>query len=198
MRKEADPVRVQLIVGILGFVGILVTVLATIFGPIVQESLRQKNLPTQMPIIYTATPRLTPSSTSLPSNFVTSTPMSLADQVSNLKKDVVVLKNQVTELERTNQRLDSVDERLSKIERAILDDPSKAIDTVILRRDIEGVRSELALLRNQQSESKGLTLTTAAFVFSSTLAFFGLLFPVFRPYLDGWKNNKANKSDDVE
>jgi hypothetical protein len=55
-KKESDPVRTQLIVGILGFVGVLLTVLATVFGPIVQENLKQKNLPTQTPIVIVATP----------------------------------------------------------------------------------------------------------------------------------------------
>lgn len=75
-KKEADPVRTQLIVGILGFVGVLLTVLATIFGPIVQENLRQKRLPTQTPIVIVATPtqaQVIPTDT-VPAGDPTSTP----------------------------------------------------------------------------------------------------------------------------
>ena len=55
-KREPDPIRIQLTLGVLGFVGVLLTVLATIFGPIIQENLRQKNLPTQTPIVIVASP----------------------------------------------------------------------------------------------------------------------------------------------
>ena len=38
--NKNDPVRIQLTLGILGFVGVLLGVLATIFGPIIQDNLR--------------------------------------------------------------------------------------------------------------------------------------------------------------
>lgn len=55
-KREPDPIRIQLTLGVLGFVGVLLTVLATIFGPIIQENLRQRNLPTQTPIVIVASP----------------------------------------------------------------------------------------------------------------------------------------------
>jgi hypothetical protein len=72
-KKEMDPsVRIQLIVGILGLVGVLLTV----FVPIIQDNLEQKNLPTQTPIIIVATPTVsTPVPTdTVPPGEPTSTP----------------------------------------------------------------------------------------------------------------------------
>jgi len=75
--KEHDPVRIQLILGILGFLGVLLGVLATIFAPIIQDNLRQRNQPTQTPIVIVATPTMqdTPVSTdTVPPGEPTSTP----------------------------------------------------------------------------------------------------------------------------
>ena len=55
-KKENDPARTQLIIGVLSFVGVLITALVAIFGPIIQENLKQSKLPTQTPIIIIASP----------------------------------------------------------------------------------------------------------------------------------------------
>jgi len=75
-KRESDPVRIQLTLGILGFLGVLLGVLATIFAPIIQDYLRQRNQPTQTPIVIIATPTLsTPDPTdTVPPNAPTSTP----------------------------------------------------------------------------------------------------------------------------
>lgn len=75
-KKESDPVRIQLTLGILGFLGVLLGVLATIFAPIIQDNLRQRNQPTQTPIIIVATPTVsTPVPTdTVPPGEPTSTP----------------------------------------------------------------------------------------------------------------------------
>ena len=75
--KEHDPVRIQLILGVLGFVGVLLGVVATIFAPIIQDNLRQRNQPSQTPIVIVATPTLqdTPIPTdTVPPGEPTSTP----------------------------------------------------------------------------------------------------------------------------
>lgn len=80
-KKEADPVRTQITLGILGFAGVLLTVLATIFGPIIQENIRQRNLPTQTPIVIVATPtqaQVIPTDT-VPAGDPTSTPAPATD-----------------------------------------------------------------------------------------------------------------------
>lgn len=56
MGKESDSSRTQLLVGILGLVGVIIAALIGVFAPIIQENLRQKNLPTQTPIVIIATP----------------------------------------------------------------------------------------------------------------------------------------------
>jgi len=74
--KESDPVRIQLTLGILGFVGVLLGVLATIFAPIIQDNLKQRNQPTQTPIIIVASPTVSipvPTDT-VPPGEPTSTP----------------------------------------------------------------------------------------------------------------------------
>jgi len=50
-KKESDS-RTQLILGILGFLGVIITGMLTIYAPIIQENLRQKNQPT--PVLPTA------------------------------------------------------------------------------------------------------------------------------------------------
>lgn len=57
-KKAADPVRTQLTLGILGFAGVLLAVLALIFAPTIQENLREKyQLSTSIPNIeISATP----------------------------------------------------------------------------------------------------------------------------------------------
>ena len=75
--KEYDPVRLQLILGVLGFVGVLLGVLATIFAPIIQDNLRQRIQPTQTPIVIVATSTMldTPVPTdTVPPGDPTSTP----------------------------------------------------------------------------------------------------------------------------
>lgn len=79
-KKEIDSSRVQLIVGILGFLGVLLTVLAGIYGPIIQEQIKTRNQPTQTPIVIVATatempPTPTPAPTdTVPPGEPTSTP----------------------------------------------------------------------------------------------------------------------------
>jgi hypothetical protein len=77
MSKESDSTRIQLFLGILGFIGVLLGVFATIFAPIIQERLRQNN-PTQAltPIVIstnTEIPSPLPTDTTLPGE-PTSTP----------------------------------------------------------------------------------------------------------------------------
>lgn len=74
--KKADS---SIVVALLGFLGVVVTAILTIYAPIIQDNLRQKNQPTPPgPIIITATfaPSLTPAptSTTLPGE-PTSTPV---------------------------------------------------------------------------------------------------------------------------
>ena len=80
-KKETDPVRIQLTLGVLGFLGVLLTVLATIFGPIIQENIRQKNLPTQTSIIIVASPTQAPviPTDTVPPGASTSTPAPATD-----------------------------------------------------------------------------------------------------------------------
>lgn len=78
MPEKNDASRIQLIVGVLGFVGVLLTV----FVPIIRDSMEKKNLPTQTPIIIYATP--TQSDTPVPTDTVppgepTSTPAPATD-----------------------------------------------------------------------------------------------------------------------
>ncbi|MEP7134376.1 MAG: hypothetical protein ABI904_05540 [Chloroflexota bacterium] len=80
-KREPDPIRIQLTLGVLGFIGVLLTVLATIFGPIIQENLRQKNQPTQTPIVIVASPtqaQVIPTDT-VPVGNPTSTPAPATD-----------------------------------------------------------------------------------------------------------------------
>jgi len=80
-KREPDPIRIQLTLGILGFLGVLLTVLATIFGPIIQENLRQRNLPTQTPIVIIESPTqaaVIPTDT-VPAGDPTSTPAPATD-----------------------------------------------------------------------------------------------------------------------
>jgi hypothetical protein len=73
MPEKNDSTRIQLIVGVLGFVGVLLTV----FVPIIRESMANKSQPTQTPIIIYATPTLenTPEPTdTVPPGEPTSTP----------------------------------------------------------------------------------------------------------------------------
>lgn len=80
-KRESDPIRIQLTLGILGFLGVLLTVLATIFGPIIQENIRQRNLPTQTPIVIVASPTqaaVIPTDT-VPAGDPTSTPAPATD-----------------------------------------------------------------------------------------------------------------------
>ena len=60
MSKESDTSRLQLFLGILGFVGVLLGILATIFAPIIQENIKQRTAPTQTPIIIIASPSQMP------------------------------------------------------------------------------------------------------------------------------------------
>jgi hypothetical protein len=75
-KREPDPIRIQLTLGILGFLGVLLTVLATIFGPIIQENIRQRNLPSQTPIVIVATATQAPviPTDTVPAGDPTSTP----------------------------------------------------------------------------------------------------------------------------
>ena len=72
-KKEIDPsARIQLIVGVLGLVGVLLTV----FVPIIRDNIKQSNQPTQTPIIIVATPtqaQVIPTDT-VPAGDPTSTP----------------------------------------------------------------------------------------------------------------------------
>ncbi|NWG07347.1 MAG: hypothetical protein HXY35_11760 [Chloroflexi bacterium] len=71
--KEGDPVKVQLIVGVLGFIGVLLTV----FVPIIRDNLEQRNQPTSTPIIIVATPtvvELPATNTPLPESTATTVP----------------------------------------------------------------------------------------------------------------------------
>lgn len=76
MSKD-DGSRTQLVVGVLGFLGVVVTVLATIFAPIVQERLTEGSRPTQTPFIIVATPTQAPTivpTDTVPAGDPTSTP----------------------------------------------------------------------------------------------------------------------------
>jgi len=80
-KQDPDPIRIQLTLGILGFLGVLLTVLATIFGPIIQENFRQRNLPSQTPIVIVASPTqaaVIPTDT-VPAGDPTSTPAPATD-----------------------------------------------------------------------------------------------------------------------
>jgi hypothetical protein len=66
-----DPARTQLIVGVLGFVGVLLAALLGVFAPVIQERLKQSNLPTPTPIVIIASP--VPTDT-VPPGEPTSTP----------------------------------------------------------------------------------------------------------------------------
>ena len=81
MTKESDTSRTQLILGILGFVGVLLGVLATVFAPIIQENLRQRNLPTQTPFTIVASPTQAPviPTDTVPPGASTSTPAPATD-----------------------------------------------------------------------------------------------------------------------
>ena len=72
-KKEIDPsARIQLIVGVLGLVGVLLSV----FVPIIRDNIKQSNQPTQTPIIIVATPtqaQVIPTDT-VPAGDPTSTP----------------------------------------------------------------------------------------------------------------------------
>jgi hypothetical protein len=78
MSKKESESRTQLILGILGFLGVLITGVLTIFAPIIQENLRQQNqvtpvLPTA--VVYTETVAPTVAFTdTVPPNNPTSTP----------------------------------------------------------------------------------------------------------------------------
>ena len=80
-KREPDPIRIQLTLGILGFLGVLLTVLATIFGPIIQENLRQRNQPTSTPIVIveSPTPGLVVPTDTVPPGDPTSTPAPATD-----------------------------------------------------------------------------------------------------------------------
>jgi hypothetical protein len=80
-KREPDPIKIQLTLGILGFLGVLLTVLATIFGPIIQENLRQRNQPTQTPIVIveSSTPALVIPTDTVPPGDPTSTPAPATD-----------------------------------------------------------------------------------------------------------------------
>ena len=77
-KKEIDPsARIQLIVGVLGLVGVLLTV----FVPIIRDNIKQSNQPTQTPIIIVATPtqaQVIPTDT-VPAGDPTSTPAPATD-----------------------------------------------------------------------------------------------------------------------
>ncbi len=80
-KKESDPVRTQLIVGVLGFVGVLVASLIGVFTPVIQERLRQSSIPTQTPFTIVASPTqapVIPTDTVLP-GASTSTPAPATD-----------------------------------------------------------------------------------------------------------------------
>jgi len=73
MTEKNDATRIQLIVGVLGFVGVLLTV----FVPILRDSMAKKDLPTPTPIVIVATPTMvdTPVPTdTVPPGEPTSTP----------------------------------------------------------------------------------------------------------------------------
>ena len=76
MTKESDSTRIQLVLGILGFVGVLLGIMATIFAPIIQERLKQNGLPTQTPISIVASPTQAPviPTDTVPAGDPTSTP----------------------------------------------------------------------------------------------------------------------------
>ncbi len=81
MTKESDSTRIQLILGILGFVGVLLGIMATIFAPIIQEQLKQNGLPTQTSISIVASPTqalVIPTDT-VPPGDPTSTPAPATD-----------------------------------------------------------------------------------------------------------------------
>lgn len=80
-KREPDPIRIQLTLGVLGFLGVLLTVLATIFGPIIQENIRQRNLPSQTPIVIVATATQAPviPTDTVPAGDPTSTPAPVTD-----------------------------------------------------------------------------------------------------------------------
>ncbi len=77
-KKEIDPsARIQLIVGVLGLVGVLLSV----FVPIIRDNIKQSNQPTQTPIIIVATPmqaQVIPTDT-VPAGDPTSTPAPATD-----------------------------------------------------------------------------------------------------------------------
>jgi hypothetical protein len=83
MSKDTDSnIRIQLTLGILGFAGVVLTVLATIFGPIIQERLRKTDAPTPTPVgaVSTATLPHTPVPTdTVPPGAPTSTPAPATD-----------------------------------------------------------------------------------------------------------------------
>jgi hypothetical protein len=56
MSKNSDGSRTQLILGILSFLGVILGILATIFGPVIQERLRATTVPTQTPLVIVVSP----------------------------------------------------------------------------------------------------------------------------------------------
>ena len=69
----------QLILGILSFLGVIITGVLAIFAPIIQDNLRQRNEPTAFPTTWTAIPTATITFTAVPTDTVapgepTSTP----------------------------------------------------------------------------------------------------------------------------
>jgi len=83
MTKKDGEMNTQLILGILGFLGVIITSVLTIYAPVIQEAFKQKNPPTDSPanvLVVTATfpPTAVPTDT-VPPGDPTSTPAPATD-----------------------------------------------------------------------------------------------------------------------
>ena len=83
MTKKNGETNTQLILGILGFLGVIITSVLTIYAPVIQENIKQRNQPADAPptaLVVTATnpPTAVPTDT-VPPGDPTSTPAPVTD-----------------------------------------------------------------------------------------------------------------------
>jgi uncharacterized coiled-coil protein SlyX len=184
MESDRPRATVSIIVALIGAIATIITTLVAFGLPFLE-------------------PFLTPS---IPSSTPTPLPQSIEIRISDLENQIASLQQELDALPQTGTNLNpdtaklkaeitSLDERMLVIEQAVLDNPEKALELTLFKKDIENINHDIQVAREEITRTFGLfqfLLGTIAF------GLFGLAVSNFLPKRTKKEPKAENEQEDLE